>query len=77
MSEPVHADQIARKDFSLSFRGVDQSEVRAYLGQLAGEVAAWRDREQQLHARIAELESVPQDELDEAAIEAALGREAT
>jgi DivIVA domain-containing protein len=77
MSEPTHADQIARKDFSLSFRGFDQSEVRAYLGQLASEVAGWREREEQLHARVAELEAAPQADLDEAALETALGREAT
>jgi DivIVA domain-containing protein len=80
MSEPVAAEQIARKDFPLSFRGFDQNEVRAYLAQVAGQLSAGLAREEELLAHIERLESVaPTDvaALDEEAIEAALGREAT
>jgi len=77
VSEPPHSEDVARRDFPLSFRGFDQHEVRAYLGQLAAEIARWRERDEALQARIAELESAPPAPFDEAAIEAALGHEAT
>src|SRR5687767_8997634 len=77
MSEPLQPEHVAHRDFSLSFRGFDQHEVRAYLGQLATEIAAWREREDALQARLAELETSPPAAFDEAALEAALGHEAT
>jgi len=79
MSEPVHAEHVARKEFSLSFRGFDQHEVRAFLASVAGELSAWEERERTLRARLADLEQQPKtvDQLDEATIEAALGETAT
>ena len=78
MSEPVHADQVARKEFSVGFRGFDQHEVRAFLARVAGELSACEERERSLRARIVDLERpAPVAELDEATIEAALGQTAT
>jgi DivIVA domain-containing protein len=77
MVTPGNADIEARKDFPLSFRGFDQAEVRAHLAQLTAELGGLREREATLRARVAELESAPAADLDEAALEIALGREAT
>src|SRR3954452_9974129 len=77
MSEPLHADEVARKEFPLSFRGFDQHEVRSFLAQVAGELGSWEERERTLRARISDLEHAPPiADLDEAAIEVALGQEA-
>src|SRR5688572_29300188 len=77
MAEPLHADQIASRDFSTSFRGFDQHEVRSFLAQVATELATAHERERALAERVAELEAVPPAALDEAALEQALGQEAT
>ena len=77
MAEPLHADQIASRDFSTSFRGFDQHEVRSFLAQVATELATAQERERALVERVAELEAAPPAALDEAALEQALGQEAT
>ncbi|MEA3020583.1 MAG: hypothetical protein QOI47_2107, partial [Actinomycetota bacterium] len=77
MSEPLDADQVARHEFSLGFRGFDQNEVRAFLGRVAAELAVAGEREARLREQVAQLEAAPAPELDEAALEAALGHEAT
>ena len=41
--DTIGADEIARKQFSTAFRGFDQSEVRAFLGQLAASLASLQE----------------------------------
>jgi DivIVA domain-containing protein len=77
MWKPLHADQVAGKEFSLSFRGFDQSEVRAFLAHVAAELSARDERERTLLERIGELETVSPPELDDATLEEALGHAAT
>jgi DivIVA domain-containing protein len=77
MAEPLHADQIASRDFSTSFRGFDQHEVRSFLAHVATELATAHERERALAERVAQLEAAPPAALDEAALEQALGQEAT
>src|SRR5688572_11711112 len=77
MAEPLHADQIASRDFPTSFRGFDQHEVRSFLGLVAAELATALERERVLQARVAELEAAPPAELDEETLELRLGQEAT
>lgn len=74
---PILAEDVARKDFSRSFRGFDQYSVRAYLGQVAAELAVSQEREVSLRERLAaaEARAVP-PELGEAELSAALGAEA-
>ena len=77
MVEPLHVDQVAGKSFSVGFRGFDQHEVRAFLKQVAGELAARDERQRELQARIDDLLKPSTVELDDAALEAALGHAAT
>ena len=37
---PLSADEVAGHQFATAFRGFDQSEVRAFLAQVAAEVAS-------------------------------------
>ena len=73
----LSAEEVASKEFPVSFRGFDQHEVRAFLAQVAAELAAARERERLQRDRLEAAEAraasqVPSD--DE--IEAALGHEA-
>ncbi|MBW3575830.1 MAG: DivIVA domain-containing protein [Actinobacteria bacterium] len=71
------AEEVASKEFPVKFRGFDQHEVRAFLAQVAAELAAARERERLQRERLEAAETraasmVPTD----AEIEAALGQEA-
>src|SRR3970040_1162244 len=52
MTDELDAEGIARKQFSTAFRGFDQHEVRAFLGQVATTMATLREREKALRERI-------------------------
>lgn len=73
----IAADDVARHRFTSTFRGYDQHEVRAYLGQVAAELAGSQERERLLADRLAQAEAraVP-PEMGEAELDAVLGREA-
>ncbi len=71
------AEEVAAKEFPVTFRGFGQHEVRAFLAQVAAELAAARERERLQRERLEAAESraasrMPTDE----EIEAALGQEA-
>jgi DivIVA domain-containing protein len=76
MSDRLPTEQVARQDFSLSFRGYDQQEVRTHLARVAAELTAAREREDELTARIDELEAARDVMPDESVLETVLGREA-
>jgi len=72
-------DEVAGRVFSSSFRGISESEVRAFLGRVAEELAAARGRERELAAAINALEEQlrsPQP-LDEQRMLDVLGEETT
>ncbi len=71
------AEEVAAKEFPVGFRGFAQHEVRAFLAQVAAELAAARERERLQRERLEAAEAraasrMPTDE----EIEAALGQEA-
>ena len=49
--------EIAYRDFAHASDGLDEREVREFLGQVADVIAAGRERERLLEARVRELES--------------------
>ncbi len=71
------AEEVASKEFPVSFRGFNQHEVRAFLAQVAAELAAARERErlQRIRLEAAEARAASRTLTDEE-IEAALGQEA-
>lgn len=75
-------DRVARAEFSSSFRGFDQSEVRSFLARLAADMRTLVEREEYLTSRVAELENRPEPEppapaeLDDAQLTERLGQEA-
>jgi cell division initiation protein len=78
MTDEMDAEDIARKQFSTSFRGFDQYEVRAYLGEVATTMAALREREKALRDRIdAAEERTTASTTETFDLEAALGAETT
>ena len=76
--QPIGADDVARKQFATTFRGFDQHEVRAFLTQVAAELAALHEREKGLRERLVAAEATPPPrEVGEDELEAALGVETT
>ncbi|HEY2427282.1 MAG TPA: hypothetical protein VGI06_00015 [Acidimicrobiales bacterium] len=82
MAEPhgkgAAGDSVGRRNFSTSFRGFDQTEVRSYLEVLAGEFAALRERIRELEADLEEARARPEAEplsLDIATLTSAVGEE--
>ncbi len=71
------AEEVAAKEFPVAFRGFGQHEVRAFLAQVAAELAASRERERMQRERLeaAEARAASRSVTDEE-IEEALGREA-
>ncbi len=75
-SSRLHPDEVARHTFGTARRGFDPAEVRVFLEQIAHEMEAAADREEELHAAIAEAERrAANPVLDEATLTAALGAE--
>jgi DivIVA domain-containing protein len=72
----VSADLVAQRGFATGFRGFDQAEVRAFLGQVADELRRLRDHtvalERALHAA---EEQAAHPRLDEDTLMTALGEE--
>jgi len=71
-------DAVGRRTFSTSFRGFDQTEVRAYLRVLAGEFSALRARVAELEAELSDIGEqapAPPVTLDIATVTSALGEE--
>jgi DivIVA domain-containing protein len=76
----LSAEDVARRQFATGFRGFEQHEVRAFLGRVAAELASLQERERSLRDRLAAAEARPPAapvDLDDAAMEAALGVETT
>ncbi|MPY92940.1 MAG: DivIVA domain-containing protein [Acidimicrobiia bacterium] len=72
-------EQVARADFSSSFRGFDHTEVRSFLARVAAEVRALAEREADLVDRLAASERRPPTlvgDLDEHLVTERLGVEA-
>src|SRR5947209_16868057 len=76
-SEPaVTPDDLTRRSFPVVFRGYDQDQVRRFLKKAGEELAAVRQREQELRHALEEARStLAHPELDEATLTTALGEE--
>ncbi len=75
-SSHLHPDEVARRTFATARRGFEPAEVRAYLEQLAREMVAAIERENQLRELLADAERRAQNPvLDEATLTTALGQE--
>ena len=71
------AEEIAAREFPVSFRGYSQQEVRAFLDEVAADAARAREREQELRAQVAQAEArAATRPLSDEEFEQALGREA-
>jgi DivIVA domain-containing protein len=70
-------EMIEARSFTSGFRGYDQSEVREFLGRVAGEVRAYRDRTERLESawHSAEERAARPPVLDEDTLMAAVGDE--
>jgi DivIVA domain-containing protein len=72
----LHPDEVARHTFGTTRRGFDPAEVRAFLEQLAQEMATAADREEELRRAVDAAEHLAANPvLDEATLTAALGQE--
>jgi DivIVA domain-containing protein len=72
----LHPDEVARHTFGTTRRGFDPAEVRAFLEQLAQEMATTADREEELRRAVDAAEHLAANPvLDEATLTAALGQE--
>ena len=75
-STRFHPDEVARHTFATARRGFDATEVRAYLEQVANEMQAMVDREEEWRRAIDAAEHrAANPVLDEATLTAALGQE--
>lgn len=76
-SGALDPDSVGRHDFTTTFRGFDQVEVRAFLNKVAGELRAARSRADELASRLNEVESrlASAEEPDEHRLTAMLGEE--
>ena len=75
-STPVSPDEIARKSFPSSRRGVDGEAVRMFLGKVAAELRGALEREAILRERVIEAERRAEEPvLDEATLTRAIGIE--
>lgn len=75
-SSRTHPDEVARRTFATSRRGYDPAEVRAYLENLARELDAAAQREQELLGALGTAEHrAANPVLDEATLTSALGQE--
>ncbi|MDH4346703.1 MAG: DivIVA domain-containing protein, partial [Thermoleophilia bacterium] len=57
LSSALAPERVAKTEFSNSFRGFDQAEVRSFLARVAGEMRALMDRESELVERLGSLET--------------------
>jgi DivIVA domain-containing protein len=75
-SSRLHPDEVARHTFGTARRGFDPAEVRVFLEQMALEMKAAADREEELRGAIEDAERrAANPVLDEATLTAALGQE--
>ena len=75
-SARLHPDEVARRTFGTSRRGFEPAEVRVFLEQVAHELQAAADREDELRSAVEAAESrAAHPVLDEATLTAALGQE--
>ncbi|MDP8988129.1 MAG: DivIVA domain-containing protein [Actinomycetota bacterium] len=75
--DALGAEEVASKEFPVTFRGFGQHEVRAFLAQVAAELAAARERERLQRERLEAAEArAAAHTPTEQEIEAALGQEA-
>jgi DivIVA domain-containing protein len=70
-------DRIARREFTTTFRGFDQVEVRAFLSSVSLRLSEALDRERDLMRRVDEAEArqIEAEDLDEHRLTALLGEE--
>jgi DivIVA domain-containing protein len=75
-SSRLHPDEVARHTFGTARRGFDPAEVRTFLEQIAQEMEAAADREDELRQSVEDAERrAANPVLDEATLTAALGQE--
>jgi DivIVA domain-containing protein len=71
----MHPDEVPRRTFTRNRRGYDAAEVVAYLEELAAELAAWEEREEELLRQLAEAEERANNpEIDDERLTSALGQ---
>lgn len=76
-SGALDPDSVARHEFTTTFRGFDQVEVRAFLNKVAGELRSARSRADDLSARLSDVEArlSAAEEPDEQRLTSMLGEE--
>lgn len=76
-SPEMDPDRLARHEFTTTFRGFDQAEVRAVLAQVGSELGAARERVRELRAELEQKASEPPDleRIDERRLTELLGEE--
>lgn len=72
---PPNPEDVARRRFATSFRGFDQHEVRAFLNQVADELARLRARQDELRRELDAAAQAPPPAMDRESLMAALGEE--
>jgi len=77
-SPRMRSDQVARRTFTRNRRGLDPAEVAAYLEELAAELAAWEEREEELLAQLTSAEErAANPEIDDERLTSALGQKSS
>lgn len=75
-SSHLYPDEVARRTFATARRGFEPTEVRTYLEQVARDMVAAMEREQELRELLTDAERRAQNPvLDEATLTSALGHE--
>jgi DivIVA domain-containing protein len=74
----MRSDEVARRTFTRNRRGLDAAEVAAYLEELAAELAAWEEREEELLAQLTNAEErAANPEIDDEQLTSALGQKSS
>jgi len=74
----MRPDEVSRRTFSRNRRGFDAAEVAAYLEELATELAAWEEREEELLRQLTSAEErAAHPEIDDEQLTSALGQKSS
>lgn len=77
-SPRMRPDEVSRRTFSRNRRGFDAVEVAAYLEELATELAAWEEREEELLGQLTSAEErAAHPEIDDEQLTSALGQKSS
>jgi DivIVA domain-containing protein len=74
----MRPDEVSRRTFSRNRRGFDAAQVAAYLEELATELAAWEEREEELLRQLTSAEErAAHPEIDDEQLTSALGQKSS